>query len=471
MFPRICRILILTAACLAVAAPAAGAQSFAPGAAGIGDPYFPLEGNGGYDVRHYDLSFSYDPATDRLDALNKITAMATQNLSRFDLDFQQLTVKGVEVNDREATFTRDGQELVITPSKGIADGSTFTVNVRYAGVPETIVGSPIVFGSPYGFIHTNDGAFMGDEPNATSTWIPLNDHPSDKATWTFRVTVPAGLEVVANGRLVKQSQSAGKSTWVWDERYPMSNYLATADIGQWIFKNGMTPGGIAETVALDPTLLTINPGAMDYFFDTTAEASDLWNDTFGSYPFDSTGAIADNATYNGRTIGFSLETQTRPLYSGIRSTGTIAHELAHQWFGDAVAVRTWNHIWLNEGFATFAQYLWDEHLGVRTAHQDFLLDYSRPASSSFWQIIVADPQRDTMFANAVYRRGAMTLQALREKIGDGPFFQILRTWVAEHLHGTATTEEFIALSERISGQDLSNFFQVWLYTAGKPTAW
>ena len=246
---------------------------------------------------------------------------------------------------------------------------------------------------------------MGDEPNATSTWIPLNDHPSDKATWTFRVTVPAGLEVVANGRLVKQSQSAGKSTWVWDEPYPMSNYLATADIGQWIFKNGTTPGGIAETVALDPTLLTINPGAMDYFFDTTAEATDLWNDTFGTYPFDSTGAIADNATYNGQTIGFSLETQTRPLYSGIRSTGTIAHELAHQWFGDAVAVRTWNHIWLNEGFATFAQYLWDEHRGVRTAHEDFLLDYSRPASSSFWQIIVADPQRDTMFANAVYRRG------------------------------------------------------------------
>ena len=238
MFRRICRILILTAAFLAVAAPAAGAQSYVPGAAGIGDPYFPLEGNGGYDVGHYDLSFSYDPATDRLDALNKITATATQNLSRFDLDFQQLTVKGVEVNDREATFTRDGQELVITPSRGIADGSTFTVNVRYAGVPQTIIGSPIVFGSPYGFIHTNDGAFMGDEPNATSTWIPLNDHPSDKATWTFRVTVPAGLEVVANGRLVKQSQSAGKSTWVWDESYPMSNYLATADIGQWIFKNG-----------------------------------------------------------------------------------------------------------------------------------------------------------------------------------------------------------------------------------------
>jgi hypothetical protein len=135
-FRRIVRLLILAAVCFGVGAPAATAQGGAsPGAPGIGDPYFPLEGNGGYDVQHYDLRFSYDPATDRLDALNKISATATQDLSRFDLDFQQLTVKGVEVNDREATFARDGQELVITPSTPIADGSRFTVDVRYAGVP------------------------------------------------------------------------------------------------------------------------------------------------------------------------------------------------------------------------------------------------------------------------------------------------------------------------------------------------
>jgi aminopeptidase N len=459
-----------TVACFAVGAPAASAQTtYAPGAQGIGDPYFPLEGNGGYDVQHYDLSFSYDPATDRLDGLNKITATATQNLSRFDLDFQQLTVKSVDVNDSEATFTRDGQELIITPKQGIPNGSTFTVNVRYGGVPETIIGSPIVFGSPYGFIHTDDGAFMGDEPNATSTWIPLNDHPSDKATWTFRVTVPAGLQVIANGELQHVTTAAKKSTWTWAERYPMSNYLATADIGKWEYKNGTTPGGIPETVAIDPSLKDSNPKAMDFFYDTTAEATDLWTDTFGPYPFDSTGAIADNATYEGQSIGFSLETQTRPLYSAVRNTSTIAHELAHQWFGDSVSVRTWKHIWLNEGFATFAQYLWDEHTGVRTAHQDFLNDYnSRPATSSFWKIVVADPQRDTMFASAVYRRGGMTLQALREKIGDGPFFQILKAWTAQHRYSTATTEEFIALSEQISGRDLSDFFRIWLYTPEKP---
>src|SRR5262245_20271662 len=201
---RVLLMLSWCAVCFVLSAGTAAAQSFSPGDPGIGDPYFPLEGNGGYDVQHYELTFSYDPATDGLDAVNEITATATQGLSRFDLDLQQLTVNSVDVDGKKASFTRDGQELVITPDAGIANGSTFTVTVRYGGVPETIVGSPVVFGSPYGFIHTDDGAFMGDEPNATSTWIPLNDHPSDKATWTFHVTVPDGLQVIANGNLVSQ---------------------------------------------------------------------------------------------------------------------------------------------------------------------------------------------------------------------------------------------------------------------------
>jgi aminopeptidase N len=440
------------------------------GAAGAGDPYFPHQGNGGYDVRHYDLSYSYDPSTDRLDGVNVVSAVATQDLSRFDLDLQQLDVSAVEVDGKRASFERTGQELQITPRKTIK--ARFDVSVSYGGVPQTIVGSPIVFGSPYGFLHTDDGAFQGDEPNAASTWMPVSDHPSDKATWTFRVTVPLGLSVVANGELRSQRNRGDQSTFVWNEPDPMATYLATTDIGHWTFRTGRTPDGTPETVAVDPSLPAVNgKSAVDFVYDASAEATDLWSRTFGPFPFTSTGAIADNATYNGRPLGFSLETQTRPVYSAVRNDNTIAHELAHQWFGDSVSVKTWPNIWLNEGFASFAEYLWGEHKGTRTAHEAFLADYSRPADSSFWTVKVADPQRDTMFANAVYRRGAMTLQALREKVGDDVFFRILRNWAAEHRHGNATTEQFIDLSERISGQDLDDFFHTWLYTTTKPTSW
>jgi hypothetical protein len=442
------------------------------GAPGIGDPYFPLEGNGGYDAQHYDVTFSYDPATDMINGgVVRMRSKAMQTLSRFDMDFQQLTVQSVQVDGQPADFARNGQELVITPRHYVHDNAAFITEVHYSGSPETIVGSPIVFGSPYGFLHTDDGAFVGAEPNAASTWFPSSDHPSDKATFTFNVSVPEGLGVVSNGTLKSQTTSGGSSTFVWDEPFPMATYLTTVDIGDWVVKSGTTPGGIPNYVAVDPTLLTGQPNAVDFFYDTTSEVTDLWSQYFGPYPFDTTGAIADNATYNGRALGFSLETQTKPVYSAVRSTGTIAHELAHQWFGDSVSVATWDNIWLNEGFATFAEYLWNEHKGVRTAHESFLRDYSRSAASSYWNVIVANPQRDTMFASAVYSRGGMTLQALREKIGDDDFFTILKSWTAEHKYGNATTADFIKLSERVSGQDLHNFFQVWLYTAGKPTTW
>jgi aminopeptidase N len=470
---RMSHVLVLggVLACLAAAAPAAAAPG-SEGAPGVGDPYFPLLGNGGYDVRHYDLSFSYDPATDRLDGTAVIQARATQELSRFDLDLQQLDVDAVHVNDAPASFNRDGQELQVTPRGRLKDGSTFDVTVDYGGVPETIVGSPIVFGSPYGFLHTDDGAFMGDEPNAASTWFPASDHPSDKAAFTFRVTVPAGKSVVANGRLVSQVTANGSTTFTWDEADPMATYLATADIGNWIMRTGTTPGGIPETVAVDPTIVEDNPDAVDFFYDTTAEATDLWVERFGPYPFDSTGAIADNATYNGQPLGFSLETQTRPVYSAVRSTSTIAHELAHQWFGDSVSVADWHHIWLNEGFASYAQYLWTEHLDGTSPHDQFEAEFkSRKKNDPFWDIVIADPQRDTMFARAIYRRGAMTLQALSDKIGAAAMESVLKTWTAEHRHGNGTTEQFIALSERISGQDLGHFFDVWLYTPEKPTDW
>ncbi|WP_340376087.1 M1 family metallopeptidase [Streptomyces sp. SS7] len=454
---RLGALATAAASFLVIAASAAPA----PGADGIGDSYFPQLGNGGFDARHYDLSLAYDPGTDRLDGRTTITARATQNLSSFDLDLQQLEVTRVEVNGRRAQFTRDGDEIRITPRGTLRKGGTFEVTVTYGGVPEPL-GGPIVFGSDYGWMKTDDGVFVACEPNAASTWFPSSDHPSDKATYDIRIKAPKGLTGVSNGRLVS-TYDKGTSTYThWRETRPMATYLATATIGKFDVRTGTTPGGTPIYVAIDPVLA--NSNNVDVYA-VTAAATDYWSQVFGPYPFEETGAIVDDMPQ----AGFSLEVQSKPVYSAVRSESTIVHELAHQWFGDSVSVAHWKDIWLNEGFATYAQWLWAEHQGTRSAHDSFLAGYNaRPADSSFWQITVGDPQRDTMFASAVYQRGAMTLQVLRERIGDTAFFRLLPAWTKLHRYGNADTADFVRLAEKISGQQLDDLFQTWLFTTGKP---
>ena len=454
---RLAAVATAAAASLVVAA----APAPTPGADGIGDPYFPQLGNGGFDARHYDLDVAYAPDTGRLDGRTTITARATQNLSAFDLDLQKLEVTKVEVNGRRAPFTRSGDEITVTPRDALAKGRDFTVSVTYGGIPVPLNG-PIVFGSDYGWMKTPDGVFVACEPNAASTWFPSSDHPSDKATYDIRIKAPEGLTAVSNGRLVSTYDKGGSTYTHWREGRPMATYLATATIGKFDVRTGKTPSGIPVYVAIDPVLA--NSNSVDVYA-VTAAATDYWSQVFGPYPFEETGAIVDDMPQ----AGFSLEVQSKPAYSAVRSETTIVHELAHQWFGDSVSVAQWKDIWLNEGFATYAQWLWAEHQGTRSAHDSFLAAYNaRAADNPFWQITVADPQRDTMFASAVYQRGAMTLQMLRERIGDTAFFKLLPAWTKLHRYGNADTADFIRLAEKVSGRQLDDLFQTWLFTTGKP---
>ncbi|WP_443065721.1 M1 family metallopeptidase [Streptomyces sp. NBC_00557] len=432
----------------------------APGASGVGDPYFPNLGNGGFDALHYDLDLGYTPSSGRLDGRTTLTARATQNLSSFDLDLQQLKVEGVTVNGSPAPWVRDGDELRVTPRSPLPKGRRFTVSVAYGGAPHPLSG-PIV-GSDYGWMKTPDGVFVAGEPNAASTWFPSSDHPSDKATYDIRIRAPKGLTAVSNGRLVSTYDKGGSTYTRWRESRPMATYLATATIGKFDVRTGRTPGGIPVYVAIDPVLK--NSNGVDVYA-VTAAATDYWSKVFGPYPFEETGAIVDDMP----EAGFSLEVQTKPLYSAVRNETTIVHELAHQWFGDSVSVARWKDIWLNEGFATYAQWLWAEHQGTRSAHDSFLAAYNaQPADSPFWRTKVADPRRDTMFTPPVYQRGAMTLQMLRERIGDTAFFTLLPAWVKLHRYGNADTADFVRLAEHVSGQRLDGLFHTWLFTEGKP---
>jgi aminopeptidase N len=185
---------------------------------------------------------------------------------------------------------------------------------------------------------------------------------------------------------------------------------------------------------------------------------------FGRYPFATSGAIIDRAD-----LGYALEVQTRPVYTSVPSTGLQVHELAHQWFGNDVSPSTWQHIWLNEGFATYAEWLWAERTRPRAAERLFRQFYARPADDSLWRPAPARPGDALhMFGEPVYVRGAMALHVLRGRVGDADFFRIARRWVHLHSGGHADTAALRRLAERVSGEDLRVVFRDWLWRTGKP---
>jgi aminopeptidase N len=453
-------VIMLVGAVLAVAAPAGAADRFTPGSPGLGDPFFPLAGNGGYDVAHYSLRLGYDPATRQLDGRATIRAVATQDLSRFDLDLRGFRISRLSVDGRPASFTRQGQELVITPARGLRAGRRFTVVVGYAGVP-AVVTDPDE--SIEGWVPTDDGAFVVNEPQGSPGWYPVNDNPQDKATYTFRVTVPKGLTVMANGVLVSRTTARGRTTFVWRERLPMAPYLATSTLGRFDLTRYRLANGLPVYIAVDSKLPAVP------VLGKLPAIVRFYSSIYGPYPFDAVGAVVDDA----ENVGYSLETQTKPMFDQPPDEATLAHELSHMWYGDSVTLRRWPDIWLHEGFATWSEWIWSEHQGRRSAHQIFRDLYNTPATDTdFWTPPPARPGSPAnLFDGTVYERGAMTLQALREKVGDRPFFRILRDWAGQHRYGNVRTAQFIALAERDSGRDLDHFFDVWLYRPAKPTSW
>jgi aminopeptidase N len=452
-------LCVVATVALLVATPGA-ANAATAGAPGAGDPYFPLAGNGGYDTKHYSLDITYTPATKAFAGVTEIEARALTSLSSFNLDLRGFTVRSVSVDGKPAAFSRDGQELTVKPRKRLDRGDRFTVTVKYDGTtgqPEDNTGAL------YGWVSFDDGAFVANEPEGASTWYPVNDTPNDKATYDFRVTVPEGKTAVANGELVSRRTRNGWTTFVWKATDPMASYLSTASIGDYDLKFSRGPNGLPIIDAIDRDL---PPEATDGLA-RTSEIIEYFNGVFGRYPFTSAGAIIDD----DEDAGYALETQTRPIYSGAPDELTVAHELAHQWYGNSVSPELWKDIWLNEGFATYAEWLWEEHTGGTTAAAQFDALYARPATNSLWAFKVADPGAENLFVGAVYNRGAMTLQALREKIGDRAFFGTLKAWYLLHRNSTAGTADFIRLAELASHQELSPFFETWVYTTGKPTTW
>ncbi|WP_375490816.1 M1 family metallopeptidase [uncultured Jatrophihabitans sp.] len=467
MTPR--RVVLLTAVLSAAAfvlpetAAVASAPHGTPGSVGSGDPYFPRQGNGGYDVSHYRLAVHYVPGTKRLSGVAHVTARATMTLSRFDLDLRgNLHVSSVRVNGHRAAYRQPKklvQELVITPRHALRAGRRFHVTVHYAGTARPVTDPD---GSLDGFIPTDDGAFVASEPQGAPTWYPVNDTPRDKATYAVSITVPKGLTAVSNGALTGRHAHGRLVTWSWALHQRVSSYLVTATLGRFAVSRGRTSSGVPYLTAVDPReaaakpVLKQLPAIVDYF-----------SKVYGRYPFGQAGAIVDHA----HKVGYALETATRPLFDRAPDVATLSHELAHQWYGDDVTVAKWRDIWLNEGFAEFSSWLYTEHTGGQTTAQHLATLLANPASDSDeWLPPPGNPGSGKgIFADSVYDRGAGTLAALRQLVGDRTFFAIMRGWLPAHRYGNATVGQFTAFAQRVAHRNLTHFFYEWLYKNGKPT--
>jgi aminopeptidase N len=435
------------------------------GSPGLGDPYVPLAGNGGYDVASYDLNLRYDPSGRQLTGSATITATATSALSQFDLDLRGLKTSAVAVDGTAATARANGDELVVTPSRTLPAGKTFITTVSYSGVPQPYDEPGL---GPSGFLSTSDGAIAVGEPEVAASWFPVNDHPRDKATYRISIAAPDGLAALSNGILTSQSEAAGYTTWNWVESAPMAPYLATVVIGHYRVHQS-THNGKPVVTAVSTAL----PTTVDDMLARTPEVVDYLATKFGPYPFDAMGGIA----IDDQRVGFALENQTRPVYAAgfFRSPddgiSVIAHELAHQWFGDSVSLHDWRDIWLNEGFATYAEWLWAADHNGPSPQQQFLTDYAN-SPQIMWATPPGMPPTNDLFSehtgDSVYTRGAMTLQALRRSVGDTAFFQIVQAWAKQRAGSTGTTDEFIALAEQISGKNLDSLFAAWLFGTTRP---
>jgi len=449
-------------------AAVAAKPRFTPGAPGSGDPYFPDMGNGGYDVAHYDIALRYLPKTKGIQAVTTINARATQNLSRFDLDFLgPLKISSLKVNGKKARWKRTGaQELVITPPKGLRKGSRFTVKVAYSGVPKTI-NDPALGIS--GWAPTPDGGIMQNQPIGAATVYPVNDTPRDKATYSYSLTAPSNLTTLAGGDFLGKKSKHGFTTSRWAMRQPVSSELTLLAVGKYDLVKTKTKSGLPNLTFTDRAL-GIKPDLAKKFNAQTADVVAFESKLYGRWPFSSTGGVTVKAN-----LGYALETQGRPTYDLSKHIGEIprgdllAHELGHQWFGDEVSPKKWADIWLNEGFATYSEWFYFEKYTGKPVQKSFDEAYATPATDELWKGKVADPGRDHIFDALVYDRGAMSIHALRKAIGDKAFFRLIKAWPAAHRYGNASTEDFIRFASKISGKNVRPLLNKWLYTPGKPT--
>jgi len=420
------------------------------------DPYLPHHGNDGYHAEHYDLELGYKVGPNRLTGRTVLTAVADRPLTRFSLDLGPFKVPRVTVDGRAATFSHRGGKLRVTPARPIADGATFTVEVRYVGNPRPVSSR----WGDVGWDELTNGSLVASQPIGAPSWFPCNDHPSDKATYSITITADAPYAVLATGVLTSRRRSGSTRTWVYQRPEPTASYLVSVQIGQYE-EITLAPGKLPQTAAVPGRLR--RTAAHD--LGRHGKIMKVLEGFFGPYPFGNYQLVVTDDDLDD-----PIEAQGMAIFGANHIDGKrtherlVVHELAHQWFGNSLTIADWSHIWLNEGFATYAEWLWSESVGERTATSHAREWYAVVAAQPA-DIVIADPGVARLFDQRVYKRGALTLHALRTRTGDERFFALVRAWADRHRHGTVATEQFAALA----GPDVADLLDAWLFRKPLPS--
>ncbi len=420
----------------------------------IGDPYAPELGNTGYDVSHYSLQLALDPAVTNIDATVQIEGVVTQpNLAALSLDFVGFTIAEVLLDGQPVAFAHENDKLILFPARPLLENSSFVVLVAYAGAPVQRPSPYAGFATSLGMSFVNgQSIYVLSEPDGSRFWFPNNDHPRDKATYRFEITVPAGLTAVANGLLIDQIDEETTSTFIWEHDFLMASYLATVVVGEFQRLESRSPDGVLlRHYVTDEAMVEFETAVADL-----GPAIDWMSERFGPYPYEAFGFVTADVT------SVSLETQTMVLLANnMIGQRTVMHELAHMWFGNWVSLDSWQQMWRNEGFATYVQLMWQTQDDPEDLQ--LMIEAFRTAVADNGQPFpLGNPPPAQLFSFNTYFGGAVFVHELRQEMGDEAFFSGLQSYFATYGGGTASDDQFQAVMEVAHGQPLDAFFAEWL---------
>ena len=415
----------------------------------------------GWDALKYTIHLEPSMTGRTISGTTKIDGVATiAGLTTVNLDLVGFTIDAVRLNGSSANFSRTGGGRVVSvvlPAP-LNVGQTFSIDVVYRG-------TPIIEGG-LGFGFSSSGAATFAEPEGSRLWFACKDRPSDKAIYESFITVPNQFVVASNGRLVETTQEGGKTTYHWLESHQIATYLISLAISNYrVIEDSY--GDLPVWHYVYPELES--DARRD--FSRTPEMMQVFEERLGvPYPFDKYGhALFEN--FGGAMEHQSCTSYGSPLITGDnRYDRVVAHELGHQWFGNLVSPAEWEEIWLNEGFATWTEFIWTEHINpsgladLMAGRESYYIDYE--ASAGAYSLYAPPPSR--LFGATIYQKGGWVVAMLRYVVGDEAFFSGLRAYLESHSFGNGRTEEFKAAMEAASGQELDAFFSEWVYATGYP---